>query len=69
MQLFWGNQKIFRKGTIISSLAQHEISVTMMKINLTERKAEELEQRVSVSESRARACGCASAKFWGKNWK
>lgn len=38
MQLFWENQKIFRKGSIISLVAQHEISVTMMKINLTEQK-------------------------------
>lgn len=41
MQLFWENQKIFRKGTVINLLAQHEISVTMMKINLTEQKGKQ----------------------------
>lgn len=40
MQLFWGNQKNFRKGANINSLAQHEISLTVMKINLTEQKGE-----------------------------
>lgn len=40
MWLFWENQKIFRKGTLIDILAQREIPVTMMKINLTEQKGE-----------------------------
>lgn len=35
---FGKNQKIFRKGSINSLVAQHEISVTMMKISLTEQK-------------------------------
>lgn len=38
-----------------------------MKINLTaEGKAEELKQRVRMSEGRARACGGASVNFFGE---